>query len=81
MKQIEKELASKLLEYASDEFSNHGCNDIDKSFWKGWTKKDKQLFVKEYHDWNGDPEEYDEKCLYLSDWAVMSFLADKLLND
>ena len=27
-------LASKMLELASDEFSNHGCNDLDKKVYK-----------------------------------------------
>ena len=40
----EKHLASKMLELASEEFSNHGCNDVEDSFYLGWTiKKDKTL--------------------------------------
>lgn len=27
----EKELAAKMLELASEEFSNHGCNDVEES--------------------------------------------------
>lgn len=66
-------LVSDLLELASDELSNNGCNDWD--FPKGWTKAEKQEFVRSYHEWNGDPEEYDPSDLTLPDWAVASYLS------
>ena len=78
MKDKEKLLAAKFLEEASDEFSNHGCNDVSKSFFKGWSLEERQTFVKEYHEWNGDLEEYDSEELDLPDFGIMSFLAAKL---
>ena len=77
----EKQLAAKMLEMASDEFSNHGCNDVENSVWKGWSKEERMTFVKEYHEWNGDPEEFDSKYLHLPDFAIFSFLAHKLETD
>lgn len=44
----EKLIAAKMLETASDKFSNHGCNDVDDDFWDGWTKEERQNFVKEF---------------------------------
>ena len=73
-------LAADLLDIASEEFSNHVCNDIPDEIYRGWTIKERQSFVKEYHEWNGDPKEYDPDHIYLPDWAVMSFLAHKLKN-
>lgn len=81
MTQKERELASTMLEMASEVFGNHGCNDMDEDVWDGWTEKQRQKFVKEYHEFNGDPEEYDPDFLELPDYAVMEFLAHKLLED
>jgi hypothetical protein len=80
MNEKEKKLASEFLELASDKFSNHGCNDVEESFWEGWTLEDRQQFVKEYHEWNGDPESYDPERLNLPDHSIMSFLANKITN-
>ncbi len=67
-----------MLELASNEFSNHGCNDVEDSVYEGWTKEERQQFVKEFHDWNGDPDEYDPNFLHLGDSTIMAFLAYKL---
>lgn len=80
MKNKEFSLAAKLLKMADEEFGNHGCNDVDESFWDGWTKEERQEFVKEFHEWNGDPEEYDPNFLHLPDFCLMGFLAAKLEN-
>jgi len=80
MTQKEKMLASKMLDAASDEFGNHGCNDVKESLYDGWTIEERRAFVKEYREWNGDPQEYDENFLHLPDYAIMSFLAYKLKN-
>lgn len=74
----EKELAAKMLEEAADKMGNAGCNDVEESFWEGWTKEERQTFVKEYHEWNGDLCEYDPEFLELPDYAIADFLAYKL---
>jgi hypothetical protein len=71
-------LAAKMLELASDQFSNHGCNDVEENVYDGWTLEERQEFVKDFHKWNGDPEEYEETFLHLGDSTIMSFLAAKL---
>jgi len=72
----ELKLAADLLRTASDVFANHGCNDWE--FPDDWTEQERHDFVKEYHDYNGDPEEFNPKFLRLHDYAVMAFLARKL---
>ena len=68
-------LAAKMLKLASDEFSNHGCNDVDENAYSGWTLEERKEFAKDFHKWNGDPE---ETFFHLADWTIMSFLAAKL---
>lgn len=86
----EMKLAASLLTRASDEFSNHGCNDLDSRFIAeaGFTDEEKVRFVQQYILWNGDPEMYGgveavepKHFGYLPDWCVMSFLAAKLRGD
>lgn len=74
-----KLLAAELLKLAADEFGNHGCNDFDLP--SGWSRKEKISFIKEYHKWNGDPEEFDPNNLFIADCAAMSFLAAKLKDE
>lgn len=76
----EKILASEMLELASDQFAHHGCNDVHDSFYDGWTIEERRKFIKDFHEWNGDPEEYDENFLHIPDFALMSFLAYKLTD-
>lgn len=79
MNSLETKLAKHFLNLAADEFANHGSNDFEL---KAFIPKlaDRQRFVKEYHEWNGDPEEYDPKAKYdyFPDFAIMSFLASKI---
>lgn len=73
----ERMLAAVMLDMASDKFSSHGCNDWE--FPNSWTKEEKIAFLRGYHAWNGDPEEeFSERYLHISDFAVMSFLAHKI---
>lgn len=72
----ERMLAVSLLEMASVAFASHGCNDWE--FPNSWTKDEKIAFLKEYHEWNGDPEEFSERYLHIQDFSVMAFLAHKI---
>jgi hypothetical protein len=67
-------LASDLLGEASDEFSNHGCNDWK---WpKDWSRNDRKEFMDRF------VEEYDKEDLKYgpADFAVMSYLSNYLLE-
>lgn len=81
MNSKERKLAMEMLEHAAEDFSTHGCNDVPELYFRGWTLEERRKFVKEFHDYNGDPEEYDENFLHLQDFCIMSFLAHKLKND
>jgi len=76
----EIQLTAKLLDLAADTFSNHGCNDVSEEMYEGWTKEQRQALVKEFHEWNGDPEEYDPEFLHLGDSSLIAFFAAKILQ-
>lgn len=76
----ELKLISELLKLASDEFSNHGCNDLEIPN----TEENKQLLI-DMINWNGDEYEIEEeipeiqkckkKMLFTHDSFLMSYLA------
>jgi len=69
--------AASLLKMYADELGTHGCNDFDLAYMLP-NAEERKHFVKEYHDWNGDPEEFDPDNLNLPDFAVVGFLAHRL---
>ena len=74
-----KLLAADLLKEVGQEYSNHVCNDWE--FPADWSLEDRQDFVKAYHDYNGDPEEFDPNFLHLPDFAVLGFLSHLLKQE
>jgi hypothetical protein len=60
------EAAAALLDLAGNEFSNHGCNDLDPKIAAMFTRADGIA----YHTWNGDPEEAHNIDM---DWLAMSY--------
>lgn len=72
----ELELAARFLKYYAEELGSNGCNDWN--FPKDWTEEEKTKFVKDFHDFNGDPEEFDPDHIFLQDYCVASFLSNKL---
>lgn len=74
----ELKLTSDLLELASNILAYNGCNDVDERFFSDWTKEERIKFVKDFHDFNGDPHEFNPNFLHIPDYALMSFLADKI---
>lgn len=79
----EAKLLVELLELASDQFSNHGCNDFELAKCISDLEERRKL-MKEYNDYNGSPEdfEYDvehgSKFEIENDAALMSYLADRV---
>lgn len=80
-------MAAELLEMASEEFSNHGCNDLSADFIKeiGLTDEEKLQIVIEYYEWNGDFEEAKKYGWItakhfdaIGDSSLMRFVARKL---
>lgn len=76
-----KELAGRFLKLAADKFSDHICNDVSDKIWEGWSLEERKQFVKEYEDWNSKGEDYREGWFHLPDFAIMAYLAHKLINN
>ncbi len=79
----ELKLARKLLELASEQFGNHGCNDFDLVENAGLTLEQAYEVNQAYVQWNGNPDEYEEKELRVThavagDDGMMMWLAARM---
>ncbi len=79
MTKNEISLTIHLLKMASDEFSNHGCNDYYLAKIIA-DPEERRALMKQYHEYNGDPEEWraESNYDYAPDWLLMIFMAKKL---
>lgn len=79
MTKNEKILTCKLLKVAAEEFSNKGCNDFDFAHWMP-NLAERRALIKAYHEFNGDPENYDPTAKYETypDFILASFMAQKI---
>jgi hypothetical protein len=81
---IERKIASLLLRRASEEFSNHGCNDLELRSELGLTEDEAFEILTAIHaasdDEGADPPTRGAR-MYTMDWLVMSYLAEKLASD
>jgi len=66
-------LIAKLLSNASDEFSNHGCNDLSKDVKELITPE----LLNDIQQWLGD----DITINNIPDWMLMKYLSDKLVDE
>jgi hypothetical protein len=64
------------LELASNDFSNHGCNDFDLP--ESWTLNECDEFTLAIATWNGDPENHEPGRRTTMDYSVMAYLAARL---
>src|SRR5574337_345998 len=57
------------------------CNDLNPEE-EGLLSKDEwKEFLREYHNWNGDPEEFDERTNFSPmDWMVTGFVEHLLVE-
>lgn len=74
-------LASKMLELASDKFSNHGCNDLTKDVIE--CIKDEKELLKDVNSWNGhtDPSDDYLSVSWIGDSTLMRVLAEKFKKE
>jgi hypothetical protein len=72
-------LAADLLDMASSEFANHGCNDFDTP--EGWSAAEVEEFGKALEDWNSDGGNFDPDNPLVMDYMAMGFLAAKLREE
>ncbi len=81
MTPFEMRLAADLLKMAAEEFGRHCCNDLPLP-----NTEDANRLGRQYHEWNGDPQEWedypaDRPIIYFNDSAAMAFLADRLRHE
>ena len=79
MTEKEKTLAVGFLKEFGSVLCNRSCNDWD--FPADWTHEEKCTFMREFLEWNGTPEDFDEERLWISDACVAQFLAHKIASD
>jgi hypothetical protein len=79
MKPYEKKLLAKLLDLASDEFGNHGCNDFDLQA-EGLLPSEIAELHADMARFNKTPSEVLEGR-FTYDWFLMSYLADKIRKE
>lgn len=63
-----RRLASELLEVAADQFSNHGCGDLEKPSY--FTKAEWKQLAVDYEKWNSGGE---DDAGPLADWVAMTW--------
>lgn len=76
MNQKELALAAKFLSDYSDRLGNDTCND-----WKfpdDWTDAERMTFIWEFHQANGDPQEFNPAHKHIDNSAVAFLLARKI---
>lgn len=80
MTNTEKKLAAHLLEEASCEYANHGCNDFDLSQFIPDLSERNALVLEIYGEDAADFREVKEgeSDYRIPDWLIMSHLAMKL---
>ena len=71
-------LASKLLDQASEQFSNHGCNDLDKEVLEAIT--DEVKLTEGIRNWCDD-DGYPESINQVADWTLMDYISEKLKEE
>ena len=71
----ELKLAARLLELASDVFSNRNCNDFDLTF---LSLEERQEIMRAYYNYANTPEDYDEECIIADDFTLMEYLSDRM---
>lgn len=74
---LEGKLVAALLRRASEEFSNHGCNDFDVCREAGLSPEDADALWKKLAEWD-DPDFAESDGAIHYDWVLMSYFADKI---
>lgn len=76
MDEKQKKLLKIFLNDLSDYYANSCCNDLTDEVSDLFTKEEWQQIDKEYHEWNGDPEEAGQTNMV--DFALVYWLQKKL---
>jgi hypothetical protein len=77
----EYKLTAYLLKRASEEFSNHGCNDLNLVKDVGLTPEESFELRKSLTAWGDYPDEdVPQDTHYTMDWLAMLFIKDRILK-
>ncbi len=76
MTPAELRLAADFLRELADRMSNDRCNDWE--YPEDWSGDERREFVRQYHEFNGDPEEFDPTRTRLANFCAVALLAHKL---
>jgi hypothetical protein len=72
-------LTIKMLQaYIDYHLSPAGCNDTDPEWLKEFTEPELIELHREFHDWNGDPEELYETARPLADFCYVYLIQKRL---
>lgn len=72
----EQALATAMLANFAAQLANDGCNDWE--FPPEWTLLQRQNFAREFHAWNGSPEDFEPMNPRMQDNDVARFLAHRM---
>ncbi len=84
MDKKEKLLLSKVLEEAAEQFSTHGCHDMDIEFLKDWSNEELKEFNHKMNVHNGTSDISDDQYVidaYNYDYWVMNYFSDLLKKE
>ena len=73
-------LSAKMLDLASDEFSNHGCNDLDDKLVNSMSDSEKEDLLKGMQEWHDD-DSYPSCIEQVGDSFLMEYLSYKLKEE
>ena len=76
----ERELISMMLIESSNKFAMHSCNDCPPAWFESWSPEELDALDKNYHEWNGDPEEHKpgKPNIQNADFALMDYFASRI---
>ncbi len=84
MDKKEKKLLSVFLKDVKEEFSNHGCNDVDIKLFKNWTMEELKEFNHKLNLYNGISDPNDDqyvKDAYSYDWWIIGYFSELLKTE
>jgi hypothetical protein len=75
----EQKLLQIFLEDYADVLGNRGCNDLTDEMRACLTEDEWKELDKQFHAWNGDPEEHNDRShKWLMDFCVLYYLKKKI---
>jgi hypothetical protein len=69
-----------LFEHILARGMSRGCSDLLDREIAMLTKEEWQEFGKAYHEWNGEPDDYDPNRVVVPDYGVVDFIKHTLIN-